>query len=431
MIFFDILRKTWEGEIMVELNPKYTLDDYARAILRSAISTENRKFKSILLNYFDDSTLVRNNIGNISITRAKYGTTTNAYQSAVKQLNDAFFYSTENTENARLIAQTYGMFGVPGKLETLLKMESYSSDKYLNIDPLLKLIMSDFYEDSRSNLLKIIDDFDNGKITEEEQQELLNANKKKKIVGAEYHNKFIRNGYSESMAREMESFLDIANYKSNGKIMEFLNTYTMYHYYLFRKNINNRFKDFAKQHEGLSDGQHKVAFEEIINRQIALHCKSGACKNSAFFKRKHMHLNPHRMTLEKSHKIIIELSDEHPCHLQTVMDYISDTIRATDGKDRIIIDDIIICPPASNSPSSDIHVNVRSGVQSLVSNNDPSTQNQKPEYLVPNIPQYKSKIVYDSSKYKQPLSTSQKHPTPKPNDNSPQGTQLSIDDYLR
>lgn len=431
MIFFDILRKTLRGEIMAELNPKYTLDGYSRAILRSAISTENRKFKSILLDYFDDSTLIRNNIGNISIARAKYGASTNAYQSAVKQLNDAFFYSTENTENARLIAQTYGMFGVPGKLETLLKMESYSSDKYLNIDPLLKLIMSDFYEDSRSNLLKIIDDFDSGKITEEEKQELLNAIKKKKIVGAEYHNKFIRNGYSESMAREMEAFLDIANYKSNGKIMEFLNTYAMYHYYLFRKNINNRFKDFAKQHEGLSDGQYKVAFEEIINRQIALHCKSGACKNSAFFKRKHMHLNPYRMTLEKSHKIINELSDDHPYHLQAVMDYISDTIRATDGNDRVVIDDIIICPPASNSPSSDIYVNVRSGVQSLVSNNDQSAQKQKPEYLVPNVPQYKSQIVYDSSKHKQPLPTVQKQPT-KTADNEPQkNTQLSIDDYLR
>ncbi len=418
---------------MGELNPKYTLDGYSRAILRSAISTENRKFKSILFDYFDDSTLIRNNIGNIVITRAKYGATANAYQSAVKQLNDAFFYSTENTENARLIAQTYGMFGVQGKLETLLKMESYSSDKYLNIDPLLKLIMSDFYESRRGDLLKIYEDFDNKKITEEEKQELLNANKKKKIVGAEYHNKFIRNEYSESMAREMESFLDIANYKSNGKIMEFLNTYAMYHYYLFRKNINNRFKDFVKQHEGLSDGQYKVAFEEIINRQIALHCKSAACKNNAFFKRKHMHLNPYRMTLEKSHKIITELSNEHPYHLQTIMDYISDTIRATDGNDRIKIDDIIIYPPANNSQSSDIYVNVRSGVQSLVSNNDTSNQSQKPEYLVPNIPQYKSQIVYDSSRYKPPFPTATQKQSPNKITNSTptKDTQLSIDDYLK
>lgn len=387
----------------------YSQEDYARALLRSAISTQNRKLDSILTNILDGYYLKKED-GRYGLKTADLDRNVNPYNRTLKTLNDAFFYTWLNKNSASIVSQFYNFTAVPGggHISRLLKEEKISNEKILNVDPLIKNILIDFYDSIELQAKKTQELVEKNKITKVDGEALLKDIYSTKIDGSDYKSFFERFTSDPKELETIETFLNIMNSKdSRYKAINYLDTYGMYHYYIFRKSINNRFIDYLEKNPGASKIDRVYAFNEIVNEQIINHCQNEPTSQNAFFNRSLMGLNSFKMTTETAKKLTLELSKANPYILELLSDYIKQSIKASDGTNKIIIKEIEIDGERyktddvffkNNKPQ--LFVNIRSGIRNIQHENDQDKTSFKivEEDLNPNQPLGKAKIISDTSK---------------------------------
>ena len=390
----------------------YTQEDYARALLRSAISTQNRKLENILTNLLDGATLKKDSNGLFKVVDCQTynGNKINPYNRTMKALNDAFFHNSLMEHSADIVRQFYNFTTVPGggHISKLLKEEG-SDEQFLFIDPLIKNLLTDFYYEQEEDAKKILEHYEAGKISEEEKNRLFGEVYSRKIKGSDYRDVFARYVYDEKELDTIETFIDIMNQKdSTFKTVNYLDVYSMYHYYIFRKSINNRFLDYLIEHPHLDGTTRREVFKRVVNEQVQNHCRNLPTLQNGFFNKTFMGLSPTKMTTEFAKKLTLELSKATPFSLEMLADYIEQSIKASSSTQKIVIKEIEINPEKYKSDSvfykkgkPQLFVNIRSGARKIVKDLNLEEKTKfviVEEDLNPALPQTKPKIIEDSSK---------------------------------
>lgn len=400
---------------MEKLNPNYSQADYARAVLRTAISSVNRKLRNIIYHELDGAELVLDPLDSVKVSeKRKKLSNYNPYNSTIKTLNQAFFFNRRICGTGSVVAQAYHMFGITGdSMYTLCYMDSNSDEPLLYIDPVLKKIFLKDKDDQKARIKAIKNDMRSGKISQKEGQLEINKICKEELSGEKYR-QFISEWHSKPVTDELVKFLEISKQKSTGKIVEFMDIYSMYHYYIYRKGVNNRFLAYLAENPRAGKYQKLDAFEGIAKSQIRIHCESGPSPDNVFFDGSRMRLDTNKMHNHKAKKLTMELFEKADLNIALICDRIEDEIKVDNKGYKISIKDIIIDPDMykkdkffidSGTGPTQIYANVRSLVKKMVHQQLSGTSKnlRKVEATEDFMPKYQpgAKTVQDVKKNKQ------------------------------
>ena len=166
-------------------------------------------------------------------------------------------------------------------------------------------------------------------------------------LGGEFYEEMLKNnGFEGRCLQQAKYFLDIMNYQNtNARVVDFLDTYSLYHYYIFRKAINNRFFKYIKENPGLSKAKKCYAFEQIVREEINKHCEKYCYEGNAFFRRSKLSLIPTKMDSNKAKRLVLELNKAPEEIKKMLIDKIESVVNQTVGNGRKLqIKEIFINP---------------------------------------------------------------------------------------
>ena len=288
---------------------EYTQDDYIRAILRSAISTTNRRLEKILNQYLEGSVVLRGNNGSVYLeSRGRH--MEQVFDKSYACLNENFFYSSQNDVGARFIAQLFTILSRGRKVQEQLIDYRQNMGPNVNIDlELLSIVMAHGEKNRKEYNDYIIAHRDDPKLTREELHSKAER-AQTKLNGEDYEEWLVKAGYSGRKLEQAKLFLDVLGKQySQSRIIDFLDTYTLYHYYLFRDTINKRFTDYCDRNPHASLREKQIMFEKIVQQEMTKHAKYSSCKENAFFDRSHMSLASRRIDSKRAKSLSIDVMD--------------------------------------------------------------------------------------------------------------------------
>ena len=325
---------------------KYTPEDYARAVLRAGISTCNQQLNDIFNNHLKGASIIDDGHGSFVVSSDFIGTANyNPFHQAHKYLNNEFFFSEKNDFADSIIGQAYYALASKRPILTLLKEEERSTDTRVHMDPLFKgILLRHDYECqklSKEYMQKVY----NGKMTLQQAKEELKA-KTPVLSGDTYEGMLVRGGFKDRPLQQAKYFIDIMKYQdTDARISDFLDIYSLYHYYIFRKSINHKFFKYLKENPSHNLYKRQYEFEKILKEEIHKHCHLYPCKENAFLRRDMLSLNPRRMSVDKAKRLTLQMH-EAPSHIRSMLaQNISYEInKSTNGTTKLVIKDIIIEP---------------------------------------------------------------------------------------
>ena len=289
---------------------EYTQDDYVRALLRSAISTANNRLESILNKHLQGSVVVkddRNGGVYIDYRDTNYG---QAFDKTYSCLNNKFFYSTQNDPGAVFIAQAFTILSRGKKLGEQLNDYSRNCGPSINLDfDLLSIVMhyNEKYNEGVRNYIKE----HRGESGLSYQDLCVKAEKAQpKLKGDDYEKYLVKQGFSDRKLTQAKLFLDVIGKQySQSRIIDFLDTYTLYHYYLFRDSINKRFMDYLDSTSDAHLRDKQMMFEKIVQQEVKKHCAYTANPDNGFFNRKYMSFAPRRIDSKRAKNLALEVME--------------------------------------------------------------------------------------------------------------------------
>lgn len=405
---------------------KYTLEDYERAVLRAGISTCNQQLNDIFNNYLKGASIIDDGHGSFVITSDIPRTTNfNPFHQAHKYLNQEFFFSEKNDFADSIIGQTYYALTSKTPIISLLKEEERTVDTRVHMDPFFKGILLRHDYECQKLSKEYMQRVYNGQMTLQQAKEEL---KKKMPVlsGDTYEHMLVKGGFRDRPLQQAKYFIDIMNYQdTDARICDFLDTYSLYHYYIFRKSINHRFFKHLKDNPNQSMPQRQYALENILREEIRNHCHMYPCKANAFFKREMMSLHPVRMSVEKSKRLTIQMYEASEQIRKMLGQSIEYAINKSTTDTKLFIKDIIIDPQTkingitiikNPSPSikrrdknnGKIYTNIKTAftdpnfiervVTPLAYDEKPQERNPEAEPVVVHQPHYKPRVVEESKR---------------------------------
>jgi len=316
-------------------------NDMARAILRSAIATTNNQLINILTQMLPNAALICNNSGEICMCDYfNNNETFNEFSATLKTINDAFFYSPMNKDNNKLMSQGYYIASFPGNLVNYIEEAQISPDVNIPIDPIFKLILHAKHEADIARNEHYQKMFDEGKISlTQAHKQLQKAYNEFDITP--FEGVLMEYGYAGKDLLLAKTFLTIAaTGKKNTRIVDYLDVYSLYHYYIFRKRINRRFlKEIELKRYNRS--QVNALFEKIVKEEVALHCNQEACEANTYFDRKYMTMCSDAMNASRAKNISLDIFNAGKGACEKAAGIIELIINiSTPSYDRIKIDNI-------------------------------------------------------------------------------------------
>jgi len=291
---------------------EYTQDDYIRALLRSAISTTNSRLEKILNHYLEGSVILKND-GSGSV----YLDTRNTYMDQVFDktyscINDRFFYSAQNDEVAQYIANMFSILAKGKKVADQIADYRRNEGPSVKMDLDLYGIVVSHAEKNNKELREYIESHKNSGLSFDE----LKAKGERSLTrlnGNDYEERLVNAGFSGRKLEQAKLFLDVLGKQySQSRIIDFLDAYTLYHYYIFRDTINKRFTDFCDNNPRIDLRSKQIMFEKIVKEEIAKHCSKSASVGNAYFDRSKMSLASRRIDSKRAKSLSLEVMDGTP-----------------------------------------------------------------------------------------------------------------------
>jgi len=325
---------------------KYTIEDYSRAVLRAGISTCNQQLNDIFNNHLKGASIIDDGHGSFVVSSDFAHTANyNPFHQAHKYLNNEFFFSEKNDFADSIIGQAYYALASKRPIISMLKEEERSTDTRVHMDPLFKAILLRHESYCQRLSKEYMDKVYLGKMSLTQAKEELKK-KTPALSGDNYENMLIRGGFKDRNLQQAKYFIDIMRYQdTDARIADFLDTYSLYHYYIFRKAINHKFFRYLKENPSHSQYKRQYEFEKILREEIQKHCHMYPCKENAFFRRDMLSLNPKRMSVEKSKRLTIEMHEASSQIRNMLAQNIQHEVnKSTSGSTKLVIKDIVIEP---------------------------------------------------------------------------------------
>jgi len=285
----------------------YSQEDFARAILRMGISNCNEKLDEIIASYLGGATIVDDDHGSFVVDEHRNNWQgINRFHQAHKYLNNRFFFSPQNSSSAGIIGQAYWALGSGKDVYSLMSESERCTDVRVHLDPVFKAVLKRHKQKIADVRTYYYNQVYREKITEEYAEKKIKEHTS--VLSGEKYEEFLKeNGFSGKELEQAKLFIDIMNYQNtNARVVDFLDIYTLYHYYIFKKGICNRFFKLIKDNPGLSRTKMCYEYEKIVAEEIHKHCEKYSCDKNAYFQRSKMSLHPTKMDTAKARKLTIE-----------------------------------------------------------------------------------------------------------------------------
>jgi hypothetical protein len=261
---------------------QYSQEDFARAILRVGISNCNEKLDSIIANYLGGATIIDDNHGSFVVDYNRNNwQNTNHYHQAHKYLNNRFFFSPQNDAADAIIGQVYWALGSGKDVYGLHTEAARSTDVKVHLDPVFQAILNKHHEKVSGIRTYYYNQVYREKISEEYAEKKIQEHSPV-LSGDKYEDFLKEHGFEGRSLEQAKLFVDIMNYQnSNARVVDFLDVYSLYHYYIFKKAICNRFFQLVKDRPDLSRTKMCYEYERILAEEIQKHCEKYSCDKNA------------------------------------------------------------------------------------------------------------------------------------------------------
>lgn len=388
---------------------KYTAEDFARGVLRAGICTCNQQLNDIVMSYLKGAATIDDGHGSFVVSGDFMGDKNyNAFHQTHKYINNEFFYSEQNDEAVSVMGQAYYALGSKRSIISLLQESQRATDVRVYLDPAFKAILLKHEEDCEKLSKKYMQYVYEGKMTLKEAKEELKKNTPK-LSGETYEPILIKAGYKGRHLEEAKKFVDIMRYQdTDARVIDFLDTYSLYHYYIFRKAVNHRFFKYLKEKPNDNLYRRRYMFETILKEEMAKHCHRVADEQNAHFRRDMLSLNTTRMGVEKAKKLALEINKAPEEIKKQLCRHIEHVINKSNPTPRkLVIKDIVIDPQTKvlgtsllKNPSTVVKKREQSSgrlytnVKTIFSDMLPTSDEKKKETpFVPPQPHGKGRIV--------------------------------------
>ena len=287
---------------------EYTLDDHIRALLRSAIATTNNRLEKILNQYLSGSVVLRGSGGSLCLD-TQISHLPQVFDKTYACLNENFFFSKQNDESATFIAHLYAILSKGHKAYEQLLDHTRNAGPSVAIDPVLrKIILTHGEKNAKEYREYIATHMGQGVSREDLMSKAERA--QTKLTGADYEDELLKAGYSGRKLEQAKLFLDVIGKQySQSRVIDFLDTYTLYHYYVFRDTINKRFTDYCDQNPNADLRNRQIMFEKIVQEEVVKHCASPAGVCNAYFDRSKMSLSSRRIDNKRAKSLSLDIMD--------------------------------------------------------------------------------------------------------------------------
>ena len=288
---------------------EYTQDDYIRALLRSAISTANNRLESILNKHLDGTIFVKEDGNGGVFVDYRNIYSGQAFDKTYACLNNKFFYSAQNDTASDYIAQAFTILSKGKKFGDQITDYLRYTGPTINLDPDLLAIATHYNEKYRKGMSDYIAQHQDDSSLSFQDLCVKAEKAQPKLKGEDYEESLIRRGFEGRNLQQAKLMLDVLGKQySQSRIIDFLDTYTLYHYYLFRDAINKRFMDYIESVD--CDMRSKqLMFEKIVQQEVKKHCASAPCSANAFFNRKYMSFAPRRIDSKRAKSLSLDIMD--------------------------------------------------------------------------------------------------------------------------
>lgn len=388
---------------------QYSQEDFARAILRVGISNCNEKLDSIIANYLGGATIIDDNHGSFVVDYNRNNwQNTNHHHQAHKYLNNRFFFSPQNDAADAIIGQVYWALGSGKDVYGLLTEAARSTDVKVYLDPVFQAILNKHHEKVSGIRTYYYNQVYREKISEEYAEKKIQEHSPE-LSGDKYEDFLKEHGFEGRSLEQAKLFVDIMNYQnSNARVVDFLDVYSLYHYYIFKKAICNRFFQLVKDRPDLSRTKMCYEYERILAEEIQKHCEKYSCDKNAYFDRSKLSLHSTKMDSTKARKLVMEYHQMPEAIKRLVEDKLETIINQTveNGKKLKVVE--IYTNPQTNvngglikSYNPDIHPKGRSSITTNIKTMLKTQDKEKlvgTETVAPNLPKVGKARVVEVSK---------------------------------
>lgn len=283
----------------------YTDQDIIRAWLRSAISNENNEFRRIMNKHLERTAMLVDDGADSVYLETRNVPEDKVYGISQSALNNKFFNSPQNDAAARFIAQAHTILARGIKLEKQLQDSRHNAGPSVVMDPVFYGVIADY---SKKRKIKI-DEYMLAQVEAGSQlpEAELYAKAKKTVPlmsGDDYEAYLVEQGFSGRKLEQAKYFIDIMGKQYNeARVIDYLDTYTMFHYYLFRHSINERFNTYVREHH--PDMRDKyIMFERIAQEELKKHSHMAPCEANGFFSGSARSFSTRKMNTRRATEIV-------------------------------------------------------------------------------------------------------------------------------
>lgn len=288
----------------------YTGQDIVRAWLRSAISNENNEFRRIMNRHLDRTAMLVHDGADSVYLQTRGVPEEKVYGISQSALNSCFFNSQMNDASARFIAQAHTILARGIKLEKQLQDSKNNAGPSVVMDPVFYGVISDYSKQRKETIdAYMLAQAEAGSQLPESE---IYAKAKKSVSpmsGDCYEEYLIAQGFKGRKLEQAKYFIDIMGKQYNeARITDYLDTYTMFHYYLFRHSINERFNKYVR--DNYPDMRDKyIMFERIAQEEIKKFSHIAPCEANGFFDRTKASFSPRKMNTRRASEIVTATID--------------------------------------------------------------------------------------------------------------------------
>ena len=307
------LQQTNKGCNMPEKTTSNPLETYSRGLLRSAVCTVNNQLRVLISKHFPNYEIVKDSEGHVYLTNENCNNYNfEPYGTSLSTLNDLFFYSPQNMQRNYDVVQAYSAFGNNRDIRKTLIEADISADVPVQLDPHLKYILLDNENNTKKLRERVDVEYNEGKLT------LAEAMKRKKkkfpLKGEDYRQYLINNGFEGKDLEKMINLINVFNYSVKySRLVDFLDIYGLYHYYLFRHGINVKFNTYINACEKagyrLSEAEKKFKFEQILQKEVYNHCLAKPNPANHYFYHGKIKLNSEKIDVAKAKSLTLEVKN--------------------------------------------------------------------------------------------------------------------------